>query len=178
MNGNKIQIGFLVDTELKERSMRAAEDKDQPGGSRTLSQYITNLMEKALDGGDAEPVAMSGLRGLNENGEGRLPIGIAVLEGHDLIFRGINSHLAAINRVPVADHIGKKLTDIIPAAAEFMVPLIRNVMATGLPEIGRKFQMPCSGNTDENITLVDYQIPVNSEMIVSIVQDVTNLNGK
>jgi PAS domain S-box-containing protein len=62
------------------------------------------------------------------------PVGLAFFD-EDLRYVRINEALAAINGLPVADHIGRSLGDVLPEAAE-VVEQIRNVLDTGDPVTG------------------------------------------
>ncbi|MBD1936629.1 PAS domain S-box protein [Microcoleus sp. FACHB-68] len=58
------------------------------------------------------------------------PVGIAILNS-DLRYLQINETLAAINGVPVAEHIGKTMTEILPDIAPKVEPIYRQILATG-----------------------------------------------
>jgi PAS domain S-box-containing protein len=60
------------------------------------------------------------------------PIGLCFIDT-DLRFVRINEHLAAINGVPAAEHIGRTLRDIVPEMAEELEPLLRQVIESGEP---------------------------------------------
>lgn len=59
-------------------------------------------------------------------------IGICFLD-RDLRFRRVNRWLAEINGVPVEDHIGKRVRDIVPAVAARVEEEARNVIRTRRP---------------------------------------------
>jgi PAS domain S-box-containing protein len=60
------------------------------------------------------------------------PIGLCFIDT-DLRFVRINEHLAAINGVPAAEHIGRTLREIVPEMAEELEPLLRQVIESGEP---------------------------------------------
>lgn len=58
--------------------------------------------------------------------------GLAVLDP-DLRFIRINETLAAANGVPVRDHIGRSIHEVIPDLAKELEPILRRVVSTGTP---------------------------------------------
>jgi PAS domain S-box-containing protein len=70
---------------------------------------------------------------------GHVPVGLAVLDT-DLRYVRINQLLADINGMPVDEHIGKSIHDVIPEIAPAAEARIRRVMATGLPIIDSVFE--------------------------------------
>lgn len=68
-----------------------------------------------------------------------VPVGLAVLD-LDLRFVRINRLLADINGLPVEDHIGKSIHDVIPELAPAAELRIRQVMTTGAPILGSVFE--------------------------------------
>ena len=70
------------------------------------------------------------------------PIGLCVLDTN-LRWTRINEHLAEINGIAVADHIGKSLTELLPDIAEKAVPLLQGILDSG--EAVRN--IPLSGTT-------------------------------
>ncbi|MFT3774453.1 MAG: PAS domain-containing protein [Minicystis sp.] len=63
------------------------------------------------------------------------PIGLCYLD-RELRYVRINDALAAINGLPVADHLGRTLAEAIPSIAPQVVEHCRDVLATGRPVIG------------------------------------------
>ncbi len=60
------------------------------------------------------------------------PVGLAVLDT-ELRYLRVNDCLAAMNGLPAAEHLGRRVTDVVPALAEQAVPGLRHVLATGEP---------------------------------------------
>jgi PAS domain S-box-containing protein len=60
------------------------------------------------------------------------PIGFA-FHGPDLVYQRINETLAAINGLPVEQHIGRTLREVLPEMAEVLEPLLMHVLETGKP---------------------------------------------
>ncbi|WP_424534334.1 SpoIIE family protein phosphatase [Sphaerisporangium viridialbum] len=73
----------------------------------------------------------------------RSPVGLAVFDT-DLRFQQVNPALEAINGVPGADHIGKRLTQVLPGLNfEQIEAAMRRVLATGDPVVNFR----CIGRT-------------------------------
>jgi PAS domain S-box-containing protein len=60
------------------------------------------------------------------------PIGLCCVDT-ELRFTRINEHLAAINGLPVSEHIGRTLREIVPQLADDLEPLYRQVIESGEP---------------------------------------------
>ncbi len=60
------------------------------------------------------------------------PVGLCLLD-RELRFVRINEHLAEINGIPAAAHIGKRLRDLLPVLADAVEPEMRQVLDTGQP---------------------------------------------
>ncbi len=58
------------------------------------------------------------------------PIGLCVLN-RELRWTRINEHLADINGLSVAEHIGKSIDEVLPEIAEQAVPLLQEILETG-----------------------------------------------
>ena len=63
------------------------------------------------------------------------PVGLCVLD-LDLRVVEINDWLARINGLPVAEHIGRTIQEALPAVAAIVVPQLREVIETGVANIG------------------------------------------
>lgn len=60
--------------------------------------------------------------------------GFALLD-QELRFCEVNATLAAMNGVPVADHLGRTVAEVLPLLAPTVEPLLRQVLASGEPMI-------------------------------------------
>ncbi len=63
---------------------------------------------------------------------GNAPVGICLLDTEFRYLR-VNKTLAEINAVPVADHIGRTVAEILPDVASTLEPYLRRAMETGEP---------------------------------------------
>lgn len=61
-----------------------------------------------------------------------LPLGLAVLDA-DLRYRHINQALARANGLSEAAHLGRRVDEVLPAAAATLMPLLLEVLETGRP---------------------------------------------
>jgi PAS domain S-box-containing protein len=106
-----------------------------------------------------------------------VPIGLSFMDTN-LKFIRINEYLAQINNVPVAQHIGRTLGDVLPNLSDQLEPLYQQVLESGLPIINRKVHGHSPAQPDvERYWLVNYY-PLrghNGEIvgINSVVQDIT-----
>jgi PAS domain S-box-containing protein len=60
------------------------------------------------------------------------PVGLCLVD-HDLRYLEVNRRLAEINGVPVQQHIGRTMQEVIPDIAGFLEPIYRRVLETGEP---------------------------------------------
>jgi PAS domain S-box-containing protein len=75
---------------------------------------------------------------------GGAPVGLAFV-GADLRYVRVNDRLAALNGVPADAHVGRTPSDVTPALAPFLEPLLRGVLATGTPVRGLEFNTEAPG---------------------------------
>jgi len=109
-----------------------------------------------------------------------LPVGVAILEGPEFQYFRINQALADLNGLPVEDHLGKPLAEVLPHAKEMIIPELDKVIDTDCPILHREFSIKLPNNPGSAVNLVDWQIPVlnkdpKQSAIVSIVVDTTQL---
>ena len=62
------------------------------------------------------------------------PAGLAILDA-DLRFVRINRRLAEMHVLPVDDHLGRMLAEVLPGLADVLEPILRQVLGTGLPAL-------------------------------------------
>ena len=65
---------------------------------------------------------------------GQSPVGIAVMDA-DLRFVTVNAALAAVTGVPVAEHAGRTVRDVLPLLPVDVEPVMRRVLAGGDTEV-------------------------------------------
>ena len=109
-----------------------------------------------------------------------LPFGVAFLEGPDFRYVKINEELARLNGLPVEEHLGKTLVEVLPFAKESIIPELTRVIETGEPILNRKFSIKLPSSQKEK-QLIDWHIPIpnsNNEIasIISVVCDITDLH--
>ena len=88
------------------------------------------------------------------------PAGIAVLEGPEFRYVSINQKLAELNGLSVKDHLGKPLKEVLPDAAEDLLPVMRKIMKTGKAVLGREFSISLPKDPDKYVHLIDYLFPI------------------
>lgn len=107
-----------------------------------------------------------------------LPVGVAILEGPEFRYSRINQKLADLNGLPIADHLGKPLAEVLPAAEQKIVPMMRKVLETGEAILGREFSMSLPNAPDTVVHLIDNLFPIpgadgTPQAIGAVVFDVT-----
>jgi PAS domain S-box-containing protein len=110
------------------------------------------------------------------------PVGRCLMD-RELRFVRINARLADINGLPIKDHIGATLREILPELAGTIEPLLRRVLESGEPIRDLEIQ----GSTAARPNVVStYQVsyyPVRNERdevvgVNTVVQDVTELKER
>ncbi len=62
------------------------------------------------------------------------PAGLAILD-HELRYVQLNETLAAMNGVPVKEHLGRSVREVLPALAPTVEPILARILATGEPAL-------------------------------------------
>lgn len=62
------------------------------------------------------------------------PIGLTVIDP-DLRFLRVNQRLADMNGLPVVDHLGRTMDDLLPHFATLIRPIVDHIVATGEPQM-------------------------------------------
>jgi len=107
-----------------------------------------------------------------------LPVGVAILEGPEFRYFKINKMLADLNGVSVKDHIGKTVAEVLPQAAEHIVPNLQKVLKSGESIINREFVVRLPKNPKAVLHLLDSFFPIKIDGKVKavgvVVLDITN----
>jgi PAS domain S-box-containing protein len=107
------------------------------------------------------------------------PVGLCCFD-RELRYRWVNEVLARINGLPVAEHLGRGIFDVIPGVADAVLPLLEQVIATGQTLRDLEVRLPPPSDPDnEHVYLVTYD-PVKALDgtvlgVVGAVSDVTTL---
>jgi PAS domain S-box-containing protein len=99
-----------------------------------LGRQQQRLADAERDGRDVRRAALT-----LEAAFDHVPVGLALLD-LDLRYVRLNRLLADINGLPVEDHIGKSIHDVIPEIAPSAEVRLRQVIATGRPIVGSVFE--------------------------------------
>lgn len=86
--------------------------------------------------------------------------GFALIDS-DLRYLAVNEAMAAINRLPVADHLGRTVAEVLPTLAPTLEPLLRQVLHSGEPMIDIEIQGPLLADDSTQRWLASYY-PVRS----------------
>jgi two-component system CheB/CheR fusion protein len=104
------------------------------------------------------------------------PVGLALFD-RELRYLRINETLAEVNGVPVHEHLGRALEDVVPALAPEVVPQMRRVIETGEPVSLEVCGRTAGRPGPDNVWIADFyplMRPDGSiEAVCSVVREVT-----
>jgi PAS domain S-box-containing protein len=104
-----------------------------------------------------------------------VPVGLCVLD-RQLRYLRINEALARINGLPVEEHLGRRVADVLGARAAGLTRLLAHVRDTGEPVIDLEVVWSASDDGEERHFLVNYY-PIRIETEITgvgvVVQDIT-----
>ena len=75
------------------------------------------------------------------------PVGHAFVD-RELRFVRVNSALAALHGLPIHEHLGRRIDEVLPPGAPFVEPLCREVLETGHPVLERMISVPAAERRD------------------------------
>jgi PAS domain S-box-containing protein len=73
------------------------------------------------------------------------PIGLAFLD-RDLRYIHVNEQLARMNGVPISDHIGRDVREILGDVADMLEPMLERILETGEPILEAEIQAPAASD--------------------------------
>jgi PAS domain S-box-containing protein len=110
--------------------------KDSDGkflGVLSMVQDITERRQAEAELRTAEELARQRLVEIEDIYQ-NAPVGLCILD-RDLRFVRINEHLAEINGIPAAEHIGRTVRELMPELADTVEPEMRRILETGEPRL-------------------------------------------
>ncbi|MCH7818713.1 MAG: PAS domain S-box protein [Candidatus Marinimicrobia bacterium] len=181
-DSEKIQelFSLISNIALKDLKVRRKKsDKNDPmykvlKAAGDIKDKFDNLEKNKDQTADQSPDSTQILNSLLQN----TPAGIAVLEGPDFRYLSVNQNLAKLNGLSVKEHLGKTIKEVLPDAAEKLLPVMRKIMKDGKPVLGREFSITLPKDPDKPVHLIDYLFPIPDEHgkpigIGAIVLDIT-----
>ncbi|HEY7631164.1 MAG TPA: PAS domain S-box protein [Thermoleophilaceae bacterium] len=117
-------------------------DGDFTPEDEELLAHLAQLTVLALESSRARRLGMEA-QVLLEAVDAAAPVGFAVLD-NDLRYVRVNQALADMNGLPVADHSGRRVADVVPDLAGDIEHSLRKVLKSGIPAP----PMEVSGTTD------------------------------
>jgi PAS domain S-box-containing protein len=141
-----------------------------------------NTIDSSTPPQTAGPVKLAASGSLEELDRlyGEAPLGLALLDS-DLRFVRVNQQLAAVHGKPAAQHIGRRLQEIVPKQIlEVVAPLLEDLIRTGKPFLNCEVTLDESDGAGEARQLRGSAYPLgrgNTEVsgICVMVRDVTDL---
>ena len=106
-----------------------------------------------------------------------MPVGVAILEGPEFRYFKINQALADLNGLPVEEHLGRSLEEVLPEAAPGILPNLRKVFENDEAILAREFSVVLPSDPDEKVHLIDWHFPIavagTTKAVGAIVMDIT-----
>jgi len=107
-----------------------------------------------------------------------LPVGVAILEGPEFRYFRINKVLADINGLSVKEHLGKTVAEVLPKAAEHIIPNLRKIRESGEAILGREISIRLPKNPQEIRYITDFHFPIKIDgkvkAVGAVVMDITD----
>ncbi len=142
----------------------------------SVVEDITDRKRAALELQESRRIAELRLREI-EAIYSRAPVGLLFLD-KDLRFVRINEHLARLNGIPVEDHLGRTVAEVLPELAPQLYPILKNILETRIPIVEAEIRWTAPGKPGQaSISLVSY-FPFAGEDgsvlgLNGVVQDIT-----
>jgi len=107
-------------------------------------------------------------------GEGA-PVGLAFVDT-ELRFVRINAALAAINGRAVEEHLGRRIDEVLPEIADVIVPIYRQVLATGEPILEREVTRETPASHVRHVLASWFPVRVDDRIagVGAVVVDITD----
>lgn len=86
-------------------------------------------------------------------------VGLCVLD-RDLRFKRINAKLAEINGIPIEDHIGRSVREVLPELADAVEPIAQRIFETGQPVLNLEFSGETPAQPGVRRTWVEQWLPL------------------
>ncbi len=105
------------------------------------------------------------------------PVGQAFVD-RELRYVHVNRTLAALHGVPVEDHVGRRIGEVLPAWGAQLEPAHRQVFETAQPVVDREFEVPAPGGGIYQLLVTIFPVRDASgdvRWVGSIKDDVTGL---
>lgn len=107
-----------------------------------------------------------------------VPVGLCVLD-KDLKFVRVNEHLARMSGIPVEDHVGMKVHELLPNLPDSVQGNLRRVIETGEPCMDVELCSKKLGQSDDTVHWLVHWLPLYNKQeevtgINMVVQDITD----
>jgi PAS domain S-box-containing protein len=107
-------------------------------------------------------------------GEGA-PVGLGLVDT-ELRFVRINAALAAINGRPAADHVGRRIDEVLPEIADVLVPIYTRVLETGEAILEQEVTRETPGGHVRHVLASWFPVRVDAQIVGvgAVVVDITD----
>lgn len=137
-DGQADLLARIAELEAEVARLRSTSDNEP----RTPRQEITEAESRDIS------LALAELEAVYQV----MPTGMAVLDG-ELRYLRVNETLARMNGVPMADHIGRTVREIVPEVAASVEAIFHRVFETGEPMDALEFEAPTPGTSEPRVWL-------------------------
>jgi PAS domain S-box-containing protein len=186
-----MKSALIVPLSLRERVLGALtliiseSERRYDGDDIALAQGLALLAAQAIENAQLVRTAQEARRhteealALLDTLVQSAPIGFAFLD-HDLRYRLMNAHLAALDGLPPEAHLGRTVQEMIPEIAPQIEPLLRRVLDTGEPILDVEFseQVPAAPGQIRHWLWRYYPVRMRGDEILGVgatVLDITAL---
>ena len=148
----------------------------QPKYAIAVIEDITERRKTTLQLEESNALSALRLREI-EQIYAQAPVGLLFLD-KDLRFLRINEYMAQRNHVPLAQHLGRTVAEVLPLLAPQVEPILRRVIETRQPIVEAEVQTPSLGKSGEETVWVISYFPFEGADgtilgLNGVVQDVT-----
>jgi PAS domain S-box-containing protein len=140
----------------------------KPGHFVTVFEDITDRKRLEDDLRQSEEQARARLEEI-ESIYSSAPVGLCVLDSRFRYVR-INARMAEINGIPAEEHIGRTISEVVPALADQAEDILKNILKTGQPILNVEFSGTTAAEPGILRTWVEQWLPLKDShgQVVSV----------
>ncbi|NNU16236.1 PAS domain-containing protein [Parvularcula sp. ZS-1/3] len=159
-----LDTGEMIETDLKsfdeefEFILRAAASRDSDDSDLGVIFTLIDVTEMRRNARELDVAKLEAQQRLAEVNElyRVSPVAMALF-GPDLTYIRANKGLAEINGIPIEDHFGKRIDEIVPELGQTVIEPVRKVFETGKAILNQEVVGRTPANPDRDLTwIVDW----------------------